>query len=109
MPGITGNAELVRVRADFNSIGAALRSYKINAGSYPSTSQGLRALVERPTSAPVPRMWSKCVPSVPKDPWQHEYEYRFPGSKDPGEFEIISRGKDGQSELSSQDMDAAGN
>ncbi len=105
--GIRGGAELQRVRADFKAVGAALQTYKINAGNYPTTQQGLKALVEKPTSTPVPKDWTKIADSVPTDPWQKEYGYRFPGRKDPTKFEIISLGPDGiegnEDDLSSQD------
>lgn len=107
MGNVGEGAKLTRVDSDFNSIGNALRMYKINNNTYPTTAQGLKALVERPTSTPVPRRWTQLMKSVAKDPWGNEYDYRFPGSKDATEYEIISRGKDGQSgtadDMSSQD------
>jgi general secretion pathway protein G len=108
MGNVSESAKHTRVTADFCSIESALRMYKLNAGTYPTTEQGLRALVERPTSEPVPRQWSQLMKSVPKDAWNHEYEYRFPGSKDVTEFEIMSRGKDGirgtEDDMSSQEQ-----
>lgn len=105
--GLGESAKLQRVESDFNSIGAALRGYQLNAGTYPTTQQGLRALVERPSGSPQPRRWTKVADSVPKDPWGNEYIYRFPGSKNPSEFELVSMGRDGISgtneDLSSQD------
>ena len=105
--GVGESAKVQRVEADFNSIGSALRAYKINAGNYPTTQQGLKALVEKPTAVPVPRRWTQVMKKMPLDPWQNEYGYKFPGSKDPTEFEIISKGKDGieggEQDYSSQD------
>jgi general secretion pathway protein G len=105
--GLGESAKLQRVESDFNTISAALNGYQLNAGTYPTTQQGLRALVERPSSSPQPRRWTKVADSVPKDPWGNEYIYRFPGSKDPSKFEIVSMGKDGiagtNEDLSSQD------
>lgn len=100
-------AKLQRVEGDFNAIGSALRTYKINAGHYPSTQQGLRALVDRPGGTPQPRRWTSLMKVVPQDPWGQDYVYRFPGRKDPTEFELVSRGGDGQEntsdDISSQD------
>lgn len=105
--GLGEGAKLQRVDADFNSIGSALKTYRLNAGTYPSTQQGLAALVNKPTATPVPRRWTKLADAVPTDPWGAEYIYRFPGKKDPSEFELITKGKDGQldtdDDLSSQD------
>ncbi len=83
-----------RVSGDFNSIGAALRMYQTNNGRFPMTAQGLDALVEKPSSTPVPKRWVKLLDRVPVDPWQTEYGYKFPGSEDPSMFEIISMGPD---------------
>ncbi|WP_193211686.1 type II secretion system major pseudopilin GspG [Luteolibacter marinus] len=105
--GVGEGAKLQRVRADFQSLSSALKTYKINAGNYPTTQQGLKALVEKPTSTPKPRDWVKIAKSVPTDPWNNEYGYKFPGSKDPTEFEIFSKGPDGiqgnEDDKSSQD------
>ena len=95
-------AKLQRVGADFNAIGSALMTYKINAGTYPSTQQGLKALVTRPGGTPAPRRWTSLAKSVPTDPWGKEYSYRFPGQKDANEFEIYTTGPDGIT-ISSQD------
>ena len=93
--GIGDSAKMQRVDADFNSLGSAIEGYKLNAGNYPTTQQGLKALVEKPTSAPKPDDWVKIADKVPTDPWQNEYGYKFPGSKNPAEFELISKGPDG--------------
>ncbi len=96
-----------RVSSDFVAIGAALEGYKLNAGTYPTTQQGLKALVEKPTSSPQPRRWVQVAKSVPIDPWGAEYRYQFPGSKSASQFEIISNGPDGrpntEDDISSQD------
>ena len=84
-----------RIKGDFQSIGSALRTYKIYAGHYPSTEQGLKALVERPTIPPLPDDWVQTMTKVPTDPWRNEYRYRcFPESS-PHPFELISNGPDG--------------
>jgi len=108
MRGIGDSAKLTQVKNDCATLRSVLEMYKLNGGQYPTTQQGLRALVEKPTSAPIPRMWSKVADKVPLDPWGNEYLYRYPGRKNPMDFEIISRGKDGQEgtddDISSQDL-----
>ncbi|MDP3849061.1 MAG: type II secretion system major pseudopilin GspG [Luteolibacter sp.] len=105
--GLGEGAKLQRVEADFNAVGAALKTYKLNAGTYPTTQQGLRALVEKPGSSPVPRRWTQLSEKIPTDPWGADYLYRFPGKRNASEFELISKGKDGQEgtddDFSSQD------
>lgn len=96
MKGIGDGAAVTRVKGDFSSIGSVLKMYKINNGFYPSTAQGLKALVTRPSGAPAPKSWTALAESVPVDPWGNEYVYKFPGSKMPTEFELVSKGKDGQ-------------
>lgn len=108
MKGIKDGAALQQVKNDCNTLSSTLGMYKLNAGTYPTTQQGLRALVDKPSSNPVPRMWTRLSEKVPLDPWGAEYVYRFPGKKNASEFEIISKGKDGQEgtadDISSQDM-----
>lgn len=100
-------AAIQRVKGDFNSLGSVLKMYKINNGFYPSTAQGLKALVNRPSGSPVPKSWTALADRVPTDPWGQEYIYRFPGSKVATEFELVTKGKDGQlgsdDDISSQD------
>ena len=107
MQKISDSGALTVVDGDFNSINNALQSYRTNARSYPSQSQGLQALVQKPTSEPRPKRWTQILDKVPVDPWNQEYQYKFPGSKDSSRPEIISIGKDGQAgtedDLSSQD------
>lgn len=105
--GVGDSAKLQQVRADFTSIGSSLRAYKINGGDFPTTQQGLKALVEKPTTNPKPDDWIQVMSKIPLDPWRKPYGYKFPGSKIPGEFEIISSGPDGiignEDDKSSQD------
>ncbi len=107
LKNVGSGAKLQRVDADFNAVGSALMTYKINAGNYPTTQQGLQALVTKPTSSPVPRRWTELSKKIPLDPWQNPYGYRFPGKKDASEFELYSKGPDSiegtADDLSSQD------
>ena len=107
MRNITEPAKLSQVESDFKSLESALAMYKLNAGSFPTTQQGLKALQEKPSSTPVPRRWTQVVTDLPSDPWRQPYGYRFPGKKKANECEMFSKGPDGQEgtadDLSSQD------
>ena len=107
MKGISGAAKLRQVDADFKSFESAFAMYKLNAGSFPTTQQGMKALVEKPSSTPVPRRWSQIMKKLPPDPWGADYGYRFPGKKVASDFEMFSKGEDGiensADDLSSQD------
>ena len=79
--------------ADFNAIASAVKGYKLNGGCYPSTEQGLDALINRPETEPLPRKWIQVMKKIPLDPWDREYRYRLlPDGKN---FEIRSVGPDG--------------
>ena len=107
MRNITEPAKLSQVESDFKSLESALAMYKLNAGSFPTSQQGLISLRDKPSSTPVPRRWAQVMSDVPKDPWGQPYGYRFPGKKKANDFEIVSKGPDGQEgnadDLSSQD------
>lgn len=107
MQRISDSSSLTVVDGDFASINNGLLAYRTNAGHYPSEAQGLKALVTKPTSAPRPRRWTEIMDAVPKDPWDQEYLYKYPGTKDRSRPELISIGKDKlqgtEDDLSSQD------
>ena len=69
-----------RARADIQGIVSALNMYKLDNYTYPTTEQGLKALVQKPTTDPVPQNWHQQLSKVPKDPWGHPYKYVYPGS-----------------------------
>ena len=69
------------LQGDFQSMKFALESYKVNAQSYPSTEQGLKALVDKPGIAPRPRRWTQIMDKVPVDPWGREYHYKLVDGK----------------------------
>jgi len=83
----------------------ALKMYKLDNGSYPTTEQGLKALVEQPTAGTLPKNWRKGgyleKGKVPKDPWKNEFVYVCPGSH--GDFDLSSMGADG--EVGGEDFD----
>lgn len=84
-------------RQDIAALSAALQMYYIDAGRYPTTAQGLKALAVRPTDNPVPRSWQARVQSLEElnDPWQRPYHYRAPGIRNQ-DYDIWSLGVDGQ-------------
>ncbi|WP_131781720.1 GspG family T2SS major pseudopilin variant LspG [Legionella gresilensis] len=87
-------ARAVKAKQDVLAIQNALDLYKLDNGFYPTTDQGLIALVEKPTSNPAPRDWKQYLKSVPKDPWGREYLYLNPGEH--GEVDVFTLGADGQ-------------
>jgi general secretion pathway protein G len=107
MNRIGESAKLSQVESDFKSFESAIAMYKLNAGQVPTTQQGLKALVEKPSSTPVPRRWTQVMKKVPQDPWGKPYGYRFPGKKNAADYEMYSAGADGldntADDLSSQD------
>jgi len=90
-------AKQVRAKMDIAALETALKLYKLDSGMYPSSDQGLQALVQRPESGVIPKKWRQGgyleKGKVPKDPWGNEYVYLSPGLK--GDFDILSYGADG--------------
>ena len=69
------------IEGDFLSMTNALQSYKVITGDYPSTEQGLKALVNKPKVAPVPRRWTQIMAEEPVDPWNRKYQYKLVNEK----------------------------
>ena len=88
-----GKSEVKIAQAQIESLQKALDMYRLDTGQYPSTEQGLKALVERPGNE---AKWGGpyLKKSVPMDPWGRAYLYRYPGEK--SELDLVSLGKDGQ-------------
>ncbi|PJD91444.1 MAG: type II secretion system protein GspG [Legionella sp.] len=87
-------ARKIKAKSDVLAIQNALDLYKLDNGSYPSTDQGLEALVEKPSTAPIPSNWKQYLKSVPKDPWNRDYLYLNPGQH--GDIDVFTFGADGQ-------------
>ncbi|ANF25152.1 secretion system protein G [Pseudomonas sp. 10B238] len=89
-------AKVTVAKGDIKAIGAALDMYKLDNYSYPSTQQGLDALVEKPGGNPQPKNWNRdgYLKRVPKDPWGNEYQYLSPGTE--GAYDLYSYGADGK-------------
>lgn len=90
-------ARIAKVQNDIRAIEAALNMYRLDNYNYPSTEQGLQALVQRPTGQPEPRNWSSggYLPSLPRDPWGNPYQYLNPGIRS-STVDVWSFGADGQ-------------
>ena len=89
-------ARVVAARADIAAITQALKLHRLDNTVYPTTEQGLKALVVRPTTQPAPINWKQggYLDRVPKDPWGREYLYLNPGVR--SEIDVFSLGADGQ-------------
>jgi general secretion pathway protein G len=90
-------AKVVKAKVDMKGIEAALGLFKLDTGFYPSTDQGLKALVEKPTTGLIPSKYSVdgYLKKVPVDPWGNAYIYLSPGLHSHN-FDLISYGADGQ-------------
>ena len=86
-------ARMVKAKQDISAITSALKLYKLDNFRYPTTDQGLEALVNKPTDDPEPKNWKKLLDSVPIDPWGNQYLYMSPGEH--GEFDLFTYGADG--------------
>ncbi|MBF0192361.1 MAG: type II secretion system major pseudopilin GspG [Magnetococcales bacterium] len=90
-----GEARLVKAKQDILAIESALNLYKLDNFVYPTTDQGLDALVKKPTLEPIPQNWREggYLARPPKDPWSRSYLYLRPGAH--GEFDLYTLGADG--------------
>jgi general secretion pathway protein G len=94
LTGVFSSSQRQRVVQDFSTFTSALNVYRMNAGTFPSTDQGLNALVSKPTSGRVPKSYEPTLKSEQLDPWQNPYGYRFPPTQNKGEPDIWSFGPD---------------
>src|SRR3954470_2096419 len=85
-------AKRVAAKADIGAIVQSLKMYRLDNGFYPSTDQGLVALVQRPASNPQPPSWKPYLDRLPKDPWGSDYQYLNPGVR--SEIDVFSLGAD---------------
>ena len=108
VPKIMGRPDEARATAAKHDVGTlvqAFKLYRLDIGRYPTTEQGIRALVEKPTSEPVPQNWKAggYLDSIPKDPWGNPYQYANPGTH--GEIDVYSYGSDGKPGGTGNDAD----
>ena len=96
VPKMTGQREKANkaaAKTDVSMIGGALDQYEVDQGHYPSSEEGLNALVQQPSNA---ANWRQYVNRLPKDPWGTDYVYQYPGQHNPNGFDLYSTqgGKD---------------
>jgi len=99
----TAIAKTMRVQADVEAIKKQLQLYESISGSYPTTEQGLQALVTEPQNDPRPARWYQLFKELPTDPWGNGYIYRRPGLKNPGGYDLFSAGPDRQPDTTDDD------
>jgi general secretion pathway protein G len=96
--GRTDDARVAAAKQDIAQLMQALKLYRLDNGRYPSNEQGLQALVQQPTTEPVPQNWKTGGyldnSTLHKDPWGNPYQYLNPGLH--GEIDVMSFGRDGQ-------------
>jgi general secretion pathway protein G len=97
-----GKSEITVAKAQIESFEKALDTFRLDVGRYPTSEEGLNALVVKPASAD---KWNGpyLKKDVPADPWGHPYIYKAPGTK--SEYDIVSYGRDGQPGGSGEDAD----
>ena len=106
VPRVLGRTDEARIAAAKHDIAALMQSlklYRLDNGRYPTSEQGLKALVARPQAQPLPPNWKPYLDKVPKDPWGNAYQYLSPGVH--GEIDVFSLGADGQPGGSGADVD----
>jgi general secretion pathway protein G len=87
-------AQITKVKQDIRAIESALKLYRLDRFRYPTTEEGLQALVTAPSDPSVPWPPGGYLDRIPKDPWDRPYYYLYPGKQ--GEFDVYSLGRDGQ-------------
>ncbi|SFF32469.1 general secretion pathway protein G [Fontimonas thermophila] len=89
-------ARITKAKQDIRVLESQLNMYRLDNYTYPSTQQGLEALVTKPAGEPEPRNYPPggYIKSLPKDPWGNAYQYLYPGVH--GEFDLYSLGADGR-------------
>ena len=103
---LAGNVEYARhtrVSADVQGIGTQLKLYESMNGFFPTTEQGLQALVTQPDTDPKPSRWYQLYTQLPKDPWQNNYIYRSPGTQNTSGYDLFSAGKDHKADTADDD------
>ena len=102
----TGEARITTAKVDISTLMGALKLYKLDNQRYPTTEQGLKALIEKPTSGPAANGWKSggYIDKLPNDPWGNPYQYLSPGVRMP-DVEIYSLGADGQAGGVADDAD----
>lgn len=106
VPNVLDRADDARstaARTDVTNVMQALKLYRLDNQRYPTSEQGLQALINKPTTAPLPLNWRPYLEKLPNDPWGRPYQYLNPGVK--GEIDVMSFGADGQPGGEGKDAD----
>ena len=95
--GRTDDARVTEAKVQIRNLETALKLYKLDTGTYPTTEQGFDALIEKPATGVIPKKWREGgyleVKKIPSDPWGNPYIYISPGLH--GDYDIVSYGADG--------------
>ncbi len=98
--GVLRTGRITATRAQLQSLETTLTTYSMDNGRYPTSEQGLRALIEKPTTAPEPYDWRAggylSKREIPRDAWKAEFQYASPGEHNPDSFDLWSLGGDGK-------------
>ena len=94
--GRAAESKVAAAKVDIATIMQSLKLYKLDNQRYPTTEQGLQALVQKPTSGPAANGWKEggYLEKLPRDPWGHPYHYLNPGLK--SDVDVVTYGADGQ-------------
>jgi general secretion pathway protein G len=105
-----GEARTLKAQLDIQTLENAIKLYKLDNAYFPSTEQGLRALVEKPSTGRIPSKWREGgyleKGALPKDPWGNDYLYLSPGVHNPN-FDLWSYGADGEQGGEGEDADVS--
>ncbi|HRK61580.1 MAG TPA: type II secretion system major pseudopilin GspG [Candidatus Omnitrophota bacterium] len=109
LPRLMGRSDQARraaAKADIEvNIPTALKLYELDNGFFPSTEQGLQALLGKPSTQPVPENWNgPYLERKPMDPWGHPYQYQSPGNNRPHDYDLFSMGKIADSKKTDDDI-----
>lgn len=108
--GRVSDARTTSAETQVALFGTALDNYRLDNGAYPTTEQGLAALREKPSRAPIPTNWRGPYlrKDVPLDPWGKPYIYRSPGERNASGYDLLSLGRDGKPGGEGEDKDLIG-
>jgi general secretion pathway protein G len=106
VPNVLDRADDARVtaaRTDVNNLMQSLKLYRLDNQRYPTSEQGLGALLVKPSTSPAPANWRPYVEKLPADPWNRPYQYLSPGVH--GDVDVLSLGADGKPGGEGRDAD----
>jgi general secretion pathway protein G len=103
--GQLGKSQVTIARAQIEAFEKSLDTYRLDVGRYPTSEEGLAALISAPPAVAAKWNGPYLKKGIPQDPWGHPYQYRAPGAR--GEYEIVSTGRDGQPGGAGEDADVS--